>query len=444
MKSMCHDVRRNSPSVAVCSPTSSCRRTTSWMLGVLDRAQLLVGRPRRRRAARGPRAARRAQQAADVVGAERWRGACSHGLPLSLDVLATLVQHLPAGPRSWGSRPPAGSMAKAAQPRSGTRAAGPDSAPLQERVRVTTARPAAVIVLAAGEGTRMKSADPKVLHAIGGRTLLGHALAAARGTRRRAPVRRRPARARPGRRARRRGRPRRRHRRPGRGQGHRPRRPSAPSTRCPGDLDGTVLVTYGDVPLLTADTLHGLVEAHDRRARARPPCSPPTLPDPTGYGRILRDADGAVAGDRRAEGRHRRAAGRSPRSTPASTPSTPTVLREALAQVGTDNAQGEKYLTDVLAIARGRRAAGRRAPHRGPLADRGRQRPGPAGPARRRAEPPDRRALDARRRDGRRPGHDLGRRRRRARPRRDRPARHPAARRDDDRRRRRPSARTPR
>ncbi len=44
-------------------------------------------------------------------------------------------------------------------------------------------RPAAVLVLAAGEGTRMRSATPKVLHAIGGRTLLGHAVAAASGLR---------------------------------------------------------------------------------------------------------------------------------------------------------------------------------------------------------------------------------------------------------------------
>ena len=43
-------------------------------------------------------------------------------------------------------------------------------------------RPAAVIVLAAGEGTRMKSDIPKVLHTIGGRSLLGHAIDAARGT----------------------------------------------------------------------------------------------------------------------------------------------------------------------------------------------------------------------------------------------------------------------
>ena len=46
---------------------------------------------------------------------------------------------------------------------------------------MTSPRPAAVIVLAAGEGTRMRSATPKVLHSIGGRTLLGHAIAAARG-----------------------------------------------------------------------------------------------------------------------------------------------------------------------------------------------------------------------------------------------------------------------
>ncbi len=42
---------------------------------------------------------------------------------------------------------------------------------------MSPARPAAVVVLAAGEGTRMKSAIPKVLHALGGRSLVGHAYA---------------------------------------------------------------------------------------------------------------------------------------------------------------------------------------------------------------------------------------------------------------------------
>ena len=46
---------------------------------------------------------------------------------------------------------------------------------------MSPSRPVAVVVLAAGEGTRMRSATPKVLHPIGGRSLLGHALAAAAG-----------------------------------------------------------------------------------------------------------------------------------------------------------------------------------------------------------------------------------------------------------------------
>ena len=45
---------------------------------------------------------------------------------------------------------------------------------------MTFPRPAAVVVLAAGEGTRMRSATPKVLHTLAGRSMLGHALATAR------------------------------------------------------------------------------------------------------------------------------------------------------------------------------------------------------------------------------------------------------------------------
>ena len=47
---------------------------------------------------------------------------------------------------------------------------------------MSDARPSAVIILAAGEGTRMRSALPKVMHPIGGRSLVGHAIAAARAT----------------------------------------------------------------------------------------------------------------------------------------------------------------------------------------------------------------------------------------------------------------------
>jgi bifunctional UDP-N-acetylglucosamine pyrophosphorylase/glucosamine-1-phosphate N-acetyltransferase len=213
---------------------------------------------------------------------------------------------------------------------------------------VTTPRPAAVIVLAAGEGTRMKSATPKVLHSIGGRTLLGHAIAAARGIdpeylaivvrHGRAAVVSHIAAIDPdaviadqddvkgtGR-----------------------------ATECaldalPAGIEGTVLVTCGDVPLLTADTLSELLEAHTTSNSAVTVITA-RLPNPTGYGRILRKVDGSVA-----------AIVEQKDATEAQCEITEinsglyafdaAVLRSALAQVGTDNAQGEMYLTDVLGIA---------------------------------------------------------------------------------------------
>jgi len=219
----------------------------------------------------------------------------------------------------------------------------------QERIRVTTSRPAAVIVLAAGEGTRMKSATPKVLHAIGGRTLLSHAIAAARGVHPQhlAIVVR--------------------HERDlvaahiaqvdvdaviadqdeVKGTGR--------ATECaldalPEGLEGTVLVTYGDVPLLTAETLRRLLQAHAASQSAATVITA-TLPDPSGYGRILRAADGSVAGIVE----HKDATDAQLEITEVNSglyAFDAAVLRKALAQVGTDNAQGEKYLTDVLAIAR--------------------------------------------------------------------------------------------
>ena len=111
------------------------------------------------------------------------------------------------------------------------------------------------------------------------------------------------------------------------------------------------------------------------------------------------------------------------------------LLRSALGRVSRANAQGEVYLTDVVAIARVGRPRRRRAPALRRLADRGRQRPGPAGPAGRRAQPAGAGPLDARRRHHRRPGDDLDRRRHRAGQRRDRAAGHPAARRDRGRQR---------
>jgi bifunctional UDP-N-acetylglucosamine pyrophosphorylase/glucosamine-1-phosphate N-acetyltransferase len=208
---------------------------------------------------------------------------------------------------------------------------------------------AAVIVLAAGEGTRMKSATPKVLHRIGGRTLVGHAIAAARATRPEhlAVVVR--------------------HERDlvaahvaevdpqaviadqdeVKGTGR--------ATECaldalPPGLEGTILVTYGDVPLLEGETLHALVEAHTTSQSAVTVITA-HLDDPTGYGRILRDADGSVAGivEQKDATDEQRAITEINSGIYAF---DAAVLTAALAQVGTDNAQGEKYLTDVLAIAR--------------------------------------------------------------------------------------------
>lgn len=208
-------------------------------------------------------------------------------------------------------------------------------------------RPAAVICLAAGEGTRMRSALPKVLHAIGGRTLLGHAVAAARAL---DPdhlvvvVR---------------------HERDRvadhvaaidadarlvdqdevTGTG---RAVECGLRALPTDLRGTVVVTMGDVPLLQPGTLENLVRLHQGSAAT---VVTATLPDPHGYGRIVRGADGEI--ERIVE--QRDADDEQAAVTEINSgiyAFDVGVLRSALAQVGNDNAQGEKYLTDVVAVAR--------------------------------------------------------------------------------------------
>ena len=218
-----------------------------------------------------------------------------------------------------------------------------------ESSRVSTPRPAAVIVLAAGEGTRMKSTTPKVLHPIGGVTLVGHAIRAARAT----------------------------------GAEHvgvvvrhgRDRvvalctsldpdlvfadqddvKGTGRAVECgllalPDDLRGTVLVTYGDVPLLTGDTLIQLTRAHAESGSAVSVVTA-RLADPTGYGRIVRDADGRV--EKIVEQKDATEAERAITEINSGIYAFEAdVLRDALAHVGTDNAQGEKYITDTIAIAR--------------------------------------------------------------------------------------------
>ncbi|SHG56567.1 bifunctional UDP-N-acetylglucosamine diphosphorylase/glucosamine-1-phosphate N-acetyltransferase GlmU [Streptoalloteichus hindustanus] len=218
----------------------------------------------------------------------------------------------------------------------------------------TPAGPVTAVVLAAGEGTRMRSATPKVLHPVAGRPLVEHAVRAAAGID--------PA-----------------HlvvvvghgrdavgehltglaTRLGRELGaavQEEQRGTGHAVGCaldvlPADLTGTVVVSYGDVPLLDADTLRALLVEHARAGNAVTVLTT-VVADPTGYGRILREADGAVAGivehkDASAEQRAITEINSGVYAFDAE------VLRDGLGRISTDNVQGELYLTDVLGVARG-------------------------------------------------------------------------------------------
>jgi bifunctional UDP-N-acetylglucosamine pyrophosphorylase/glucosamine-1-phosphate N-acetyltransferase len=209
-------------------------------------------------------------------------------------------------------------------------------------------RPAAVVVLAAGEGTRMKSATPKVLHPICGRSLVGHAVAAARAVDpehlvvvvghgrdqviphlaeidpEAQPVVQEQQ----------------------NGTGHAVR----VALEAVGELTGSVLVTYGDVPLLSGDTLAGLLQTHESHGFSATVLTA-NVPDPTGYGRIVRDAEGEVAAivEQKDAGEAQRAIAEINSGVYVF---DGKLLRDALSRLTTDNAQGEEYLTDVLGILR--------------------------------------------------------------------------------------------
>ncbi len=115
-----------------------------------------------------------------------------------------------------------------------------------------------------------------------------------------------------------------------------------------GDLTGEVVVTYGDVPLLTGDTLRHLVAVH-RASRNCATVLTAHVADPTGYGRIVRDGERVVGivehRDATAEQRAINEINSGIYVFDAET------LRAGLAELSTDNAQGEQYLTDVLQSA---------------------------------------------------------------------------------------------
>ena len=207
----------------------------------------------------------------------------------------------------------------------------------------------AVIVLAAGQGTRMKSSLPKILHPLAGVPIVGHVLATAREL---DPahivvvVR---------------------HERdavaatilellpeavvvdqdetPGTGRAVEQAIASLPTA-----FAGDVMIVSGDVPLLDAATLTGLLAAH-RAGVAAATLLSAIFDDATGYGRIVRTTDGAV--DRIVEQKDA-----TPEELEIHEVNSGSYifhlepLRQQLALVQTHNAQGEKYITDVIGLLR--------------------------------------------------------------------------------------------
>ena len=213
---------------------------------------------------------------------------------------------------------------------------------------MSVSRPAAVIILAAGEGTRMKSSLPKVLHRICGRSMLDYVLAAARELdpeqlvvvvgHRREEVMRHLAEHAPDARAvvqHRRG-----------GTGHAVRM----AIEQAGLNHGTIVVTYGDSPVLRGRTLAALVAEHAARHAAVTALTT-MMEHPTGYGRIIRDSSGAFLeiveeADATPEQRAIKEANSGVYAFEAA------LLADSVKRVPTNNAKGEEYLTDVVAILR--------------------------------------------------------------------------------------------
>jgi len=202
--------------------------------------------------------------------------------------------------------------------------------------------PLSIVILAAGQGKRMKSALPKVLHPLAGKSLLEHVLATARSVggshtcvvhghggaevmRAFAGTTLDWAR-----------------QEPQFGTGHAVQQavPHVPE-------HGTVLVLYGDVPLVAAATLRELVELSggDRLALLTQ-----ILDNPRGYGRIMRDAGNAI--QRIVEEKDATESERAIRETNTGIMAIPAArLRNWLSRLSNRNAQQEYYLTDIVALA---------------------------------------------------------------------------------------------
>ena len=198
-----------------------------------------------------------------------------------------------------------------------------------------------IVILAAGKGKRMHSRRPKVLQPLAGRPLLAHVLDTARAL---APdaihvvvghgaemvlgecaaddiqwvMQHEQL-----------------------GTGH------AVLQALPAIADShTVLILYGDVPLVSLESLRALIAA----GHSSPALLTVVLPDPTGYGRVLRDADGRVLGI--IEEKDASPAQSAIAEINTGMLAAPTeLLRRYLPQVGNANAQGEYYLPDIIGLA---------------------------------------------------------------------------------------------